>query len=120
MTVGHIMKLGLFLLVVIPTIEASWGQCREANWKGKFNKKSWVRCDHPTEYMTGICRTDGNNGEISLIEKAMCCQAPSPNQYQHSLCKKADWWKTLDRSVTSPFTWCEKGNTGSLELYCFL
>ena len=101
MTVGHIMKLGLFLLVVIPTIEASWGQCREANWKGKFNKKSWVRCDLSTEYMNGIYRTDGNNGEISLIERAMCCQAPSPNQRQHSLCKKTDGWKTLDRSVTS-------------------
>ena len=95
------MKLALFLLAVLPSIEANWGQCREANWKGKFNKKSWVRCDHSTEYMTGLYRTDGNNGEISLIEKAMCCQAPSPNQHQQSFCKKADWWKTLDRSVTS-------------------
>ena len=101
MTVGHIMKLALFLLAVLPSIEANWGQCREANWKGKFNKKSWVRCDHSTEYMTGLYRTDGNNADISLIEKAMCCQAPSPNQHQQSFCKKVDWWKTLDRSVTS-------------------
>ena len=94
MTVGHIMRLALFLLAVIPTIEANWGQWREANWKGKFNKKSWVRCDHSTECMTGLYRTDGNIGEISLIERAMCYQVPSPNLHQQSLCKKADWWKT--------------------------
>ncbi|CAH3178988.1 unnamed protein product [Porites lobata] len=109
MTVGHIMKLALFLLAVLPSIEANWGQCREANWKGKFNKKSWVRCDHSTEYMTGLYRTDGNNADISLIEKAMCCQAPSPNQHQQSFCKKADWWKTLDRSKDVEKTFDKKG-----------
>lgn len=93
------MKLALSLLVILLMAEVCSSQCRVANWWSAFDKKGWVKCDHSTEYLTGLYRNDnwGNNDGVFLIEEGSCCKALGLNQNQPSTCVNANWWRVLDR-----------------------
>lgn len=89
---------GLSLLLILLMVDATWSQCRTADWWLGFDREGWVTCGYADEYMTGLYRNanQGSNDGIYLIEEARCCNAPSPNENQPSTCLTADWWRVLD------------------------
>ena len=93
------MKYLVFVLAYFLMVDVCWGQCNMANWWYSFDKKGWSLCDSTMEYMTGMERStnQGDNDKIYLLEKAKCCQAPSPNRESQSTCLIADWWVKLNR-----------------------
>ena len=97
------MKYLVFVLAYFLMVDVCWGQCNMANWWYSFDKKGWSLCDSTMEYMTGMERNTnrGDNDKIYLLEKAKCCQAPSPNRESQSTCLIADWWVKLNRWVLS-------------------
>ena len=94
---------GLSLLLILLMVDATWSQCRTADWWLGFDRKGWVTCGYADEYMTGLYRNanQGSKDGIYLIEEARCCNAPSPNENQPSTCLTADWWRVLDRFVVT-------------------
>ena len=97
------MKYLVFVLAYFLMVDVCWGQCNMANWWYSFDKNGWSLCDSTMEYMTGMERNTnrGDNDKIYLLEKAKCCQAPSPNRESQSTCLIADWWVKLNRWVLS-------------------
>ncbi|XP_073242402.1 uncharacterized protein [Porites lutea] len=92
------MKYLVFVLAYFLMVDICWGQCNMANWWYSFDKNGWSLCDSTMEYMTGMERNTnrGDNDKIYLLEKAKCCQAPSPNRESQSTCLIADWWVKLN------------------------
>ena len=86
------MKYLVFVLAYFLMVDVCWGQCNMANWWYSFDKKGWSLCDSTMEYMTGMERNTnrGDNDKIYLLEKAKCCQAPSPNNLSPELSLMSD------------------------------
>ena len=96
------MKLQSFLfsLLVLSMFYSqclSASSCKMANWLGTFDHQGWSTCDSSTEYIKGLWRNHNyGDHEISLLEEAKCCSAPTPEENTPSICQDTDWSSVLD------------------------
>ncbi|XP_073229032.1 uncharacterized protein [Porites lutea] len=96
------MKLQSFLfsLLVLSMFYSqclSASSCKMANWWGTFDHQGWSTCDSSAEYIKGLWRNHNyGDHEISLLEEAKCCSAPTPEENTPSICQDTDWSSVLD------------------------
>ena len=75
----------------------SASSCKMANWWGTFDHQGWSTCDSSAEYIKGLWRNHNyGDHEISLLEEAKCCSAPTPEENTPSICQDTDWSSVLD------------------------
>ncbi|XP_059176561.1 uncharacterized protein LOC131956155 [Physella acuta] len=87
---------GLLLLLSIAVGAVSG--CQYSDWTLSFDSAGLSRCDGYNQVIRGFYRSNpqGGRDDISLLEKAMCCNPPSPWQSSRTQIFYADWYYVLD------------------------